>query len=204
MVNIKAVPHNGFIFLNWKHGNTILSENPNHSFNMLGNDMVITANTAKSYTLSLLAEPSGVAEVSGVGEYAENSIVSISTTLIDDDYEFEYWLHQDEIISTTAEFDFTMPGQDVSLVSKYKHSTNNNENSKNSIKIYPNPSKGVYSIVVEKDFEMNLLDLTGRKVLSMNIMPGTNRLDIQYLSDGIYYLQLTNNIDNKTIKIIKN
>ncbi|MCT4582664.1 MAG: M43 family zinc metalloprotease [Flavobacteriales bacterium] len=73
------------------------------------------------------------------------------------------------------------------------------ENSQNTIKIYPNPSSGIFNIKsTEVDWTHTLVhDAIGRLVYSAE---QENILDLSYLSDGVYTVSL---VGNKSIRHLK-
>lgn len=76
------------------------------------------------------------------------------------------------------------------------------ENSVNSVKIYPNPTEDYISIS-EKDFNgFEVIDQTGRIVSSGEI--NESKIDVQKLNSGVYYLVLKSDSKSETIRFIKN
>ena len=78
------------------------------------------------------------------------------------------------------------------------------QNTNPGIKFYPNPLTGntVYVDVLEK-VDLEIYNITGKKVFSYSLSPGTNLLPINSLNSGIYIIQLHNFIKSWTRKIIK-
>jgi hypothetical protein len=64
----------------------------------------------------------------------------------------------------------------------------------NTLKIYPNPSAGAFTIEAMESFNeaaLTITDITGKTILSKNIS-GTNRLQIDALPAGTYILKIIN------------
>jgi lysyl endopeptidase len=80
---------------------------------------------------------------------------------------------------------------------------------RNEFRVYPNPATD-YTIL-SSEFEhlylkANIFDLTGRKVISVNLdnkFPGEFWLDISHLNIGIYNLILSHDYKSESIKILK-
>ncbi|MGI6320824.1 MAG: T9SS type A sorting domain-containing protein [Bacteroidales bacterium] len=70
--------------------------------------------------------------------------------------------------------------------------------------MYPNPSLGIFNVVVDKAYDMEIVDMTGRRVSYQNVIEGTNAVDIQHVQTGIYFVRLISNDDIKVIRIVKN
>lgn len=67
------------------------------------------------------------------------------------------------------------------------------------LKVYPNPSNGVFQIESEKASSAEVVDLLGRVVLSMDLVPGMNRVDLGHCPEGIYLLK---NADGRNTKLV--
>lgn len=83
-----------------------------------------------------------------------------------------------------------------------------NEFDTNNVDIYPNPSKGIisidYSKVNDKVQNIEVIDMIGNKVI--NDLPNENqlsKLNIDFLSNGIYLLKIKTENGDITKKIIK-
>ncbi|MCF8465520.1 MAG: T9SS type A sorting domain-containing protein [Flavobacteriales bacterium] len=64
-----------------------------------------------------------------------------------------------------------------------------NDVERNSISIYPNPTEGVLNFQSEEVGTVDVLDATGRIVLSTSSRFGQNRLDVSALPTGVYTLR---------------
>ena len=71
----------------------------------------------------------------------------------------------------------------------------------NEIKIYPNPVSEVLNISSSQEFQTEIFNMMGRKVLSTN----QNEIILSQLQDGAYILRITDSDGNilKTERIIK-
>ena len=69
------------------------------------------------------------------------------------------------------------------------------------IKIYPNPSFDYINISADSNFEAILYDFLGKELIRKNV---TDKLDISFLENGTYILNLTDGINSSSHKIIKN
>ncbi|TVQ07285.1 MAG: DUF4623 domain-containing protein [Bacteroidetes bacterium] len=71
-----------------------------------------------TYTLTVEAEPAEGGTVSGGGEYYEGSTVPVAATAAIG-YEFVNWTEGTDVVSTDAEFHFTMPASATTLVANF-------------------------------------------------------------------------------------
>ncbi|MCL2072303.1 MAG: T9SS type A sorting domain-containing protein [Marinilabiliaceae bacterium] len=71
-----------------------------------------------------------------------------------------------------------------------------------TILVYPNPTSGKFSVFSFQFSEnsVEIFDITGRKLATFKLDILLTEIDISHLQNGIYFL----NIENKTIKIVKN
>ncbi|MBQ8957637.1 MAG: T9SS type A sorting domain-containing protein [Bacteroidales bacterium] len=63
------------------------------------------------------------------------------------------------------------------------------ENPKNHLSIWPNPTKGEFNIEVEATTFIEVMDVLGRMVIRREIRPGTTRLDLSGMPEGIYFVK---------------
>jgi hypothetical protein len=74
----------------------------------------------------------------------------------------------------------------------------------NNIKIYPNPSNGIFAIETQEDSTVEVFDMIGKKVYSNKVSVGSSTIDLSNYTNGIYLLTVTNQKGNlNTFKLIK-
>jgi hypothetical protein len=82
-----------------------------------------------------------------------------------------------------------------------------NDNVLGSLKVYPNPAKGIVNIDlgnVTGDTTYELFDVQGRKVISKVSSTNFETLNVESLSDGIYMLTVQNGSAKTTKKLVIN
>lgn len=76
------------------------------------------------------------------------------------------------------------------------------------ITIYPNPSKGIYTIDLSYEKEptnLAIYNVLGELVYNQLLMPQTqNQIDLTYLANGYYIARISNESRNFQQKLIKN
>ena len=90
---------------------------------------------------------------------------------------------------------------EVRLTTKVFNSTRNINAS-----IYPNPTQGLISVIVNEDANLQLIDING-KILDHPVKLIANQrndLNLDQLASGIYLMKISNNRFNETHKIIIN
>ena len=78
------------------------------------------------------------------------------------------------------------------------------ENSMLNIELFPNPTKGVFSLKTSENKILNvtIMDLSGKEL--MNVSSNYSQIDISNFPSGIYFLAITTEEGFATKKIIKN
>ena len=62
---------------------------------------------------------------------------------------------------------------------------------KSSLKAFPNPSNGVFDVVIDKPLDnavLDLYDFTGRKMRSQTVLSGTTSMNVSNVATGSYML----------------
>ncbi len=79
------------------------------------------------------------------------------------------------------------------------------QNSNDVVSIYPNPSNGSFVIELANGSQkqIDVIDLTGRVVLSITSTEDRTALNISDLPNAVYYVRLRSNNETSTFKIVK-
>ena len=72
-----------------------------------------------------------------------------------------------------------------------------NEIENNVVRIYPNPSKGMFIVEITSDLRMDIVHFTGKTVNSVNLLQGSTTIEIN--KSGMYFLRFSNGIIEKVI-----
>ena len=75
-----------------------------------------------------------------------------------------------------------------------------NENNSDKISVYPNPAKDYILIQPSEGSDIQIFDMLGTVVAAIHQMTGGNRMNIENLLPGIYYIKIGNKIE-KLVKI---
>lgn len=71
------------------------------------------------------------------------------------------------------------------------------------LKIYPNPSTGIFTIAIEKEATVKVYDMLGKEIYINTVKTGTTSIDISNYQSGIYLLNVITENGSVTKKIIK-
>ena len=116
---LTATPNEGYTFEHWKKGNTIVSTEFVHSFEVTENAS-FTANfkPIHQYSITATAEPEEGGTVTGYGTYAYG-ITCILTATPNEGYTFEHWKKGNTIVSTELVHSFEVT-ENASFIANFK------------------------------------------------------------------------------------
>ncbi len=121
-VAINALANSGWTFSNWTRNGVLVSASPGFTYTMPAESVTLVANfemdpTVK-YTLTLVADPLVGGTVNGSGLYEAGEVVSI-TAIPSSGYTFINWTKNGNLESLNANFTYTMPAENVTLVANF-------------------------------------------------------------------------------------
>lgn len=71
------------------------------------------------------------------------------------------------------------------------------------LRVYPNPSNGVFYISTAVAGKLTVTDILGKTIFTETVNEGTHSLDLNHVPNGIYFLKSESNGQTKTIRLIK-
>ena len=104
-VSLTATPNTGFAFVNWTEGANQVSANAHYTFNA-STSRTLVAHFLPAFTVHTASYPTWGGTVSGAGDYAQNSTVTLTATPAHG-WEFDSWSNGETTptIQFPAEFD---------------------------------------------------------------------------------------------------
>jgi len=74
----------------------------------------------------------------------------------------------------------------------------------NSLKIYPNPSTGIFTITTQKNATIEVYDLVGKAIAKQQITTGSNTVNISNYASGVYLVKaISETGETATYKVVK-
>jgi hypothetical protein len=73
----------------------------------------------------------------------------------------------------------------------------------NLINVYPNPTKGLITIELNTNSKVYITNALGQEVYNEALSSGKHDIDIQYQSNGVYFMKVLQQDKQQTIKLIK-
>ncbi len=121
-VPVTTTANEGYSFISWVIDDQVVSEEKEFTYIMPDQDITLTAvyeeKPEPQYELTLDTKPEEGGSAEGAGFYKADETVIITAEAFEG-YEFINWTLAEEVISTDQEFNYTMPGQDVSLAANF-------------------------------------------------------------------------------------
>ena len=134
---VHATPNNGYTFVNWTENGTQVSTNPNYTFTVTGNRILVANFQAQTqqYNISVSANPNNGGSVSGGGTYNQGTSCTVHANA-NNGYTFINWTENGTQVSTNANYTFTVTGN-RNLVANFQAQTQ-----QYNISVSANPSNG--------------------------------------------------------------
>ncbi|HLW08718.1 MAG TPA: T9SS type A sorting domain-containing protein, partial [Marinilabiliaceae bacterium] len=182
----------------------VISSEAAFSYTMPAKDATLTANfELVDYQLSLNADPNAGGFVSNGGAFNMGAIVAVYATPAKG-YHFVNWTDAEEnVISSEAVFDYTMPAKDATLTANFEVITLLNITEETKLLVWPNPF----------DIEINIKGGSSIKHISIVTQLGeiifktalpVSQIQTSHFSPGVYILKIEDDAGQFTIyKLIK-
>ena len=114
---LTAYTNEGYTFENWTENGTVVSSDANYSFTVSRNRTLLANFIPNSYEITASAYPEEGGTVSGGGTFNYGETVSLSA-IANGDYVFLNWTENGNVVSTDANYSFTVTG-DRTLVANF-------------------------------------------------------------------------------------
>lgn len=142
-----------------------------------------------------------------VADYQNNAVRKIDPTGYVTTIAGVGWYGYLDGIATSARFNFLagiclMPNGDFYLADEANHcirkmtpllatSSGNNTCLETSIKIYPNPSNGIFNLSTDAEIDISIRDILGRTVYENKMPKGIHKIDASSLVEGVYTVSVS-------------
>lgn len=71
------------------------------------------------------------------------------------------------------------------------------------VSVFPNPNNGFFTLKIQADAQVDVLDIFSRIVLKMTLLKGEQKLDFSSLSNGVYILNIQDKNNQHVIRLLK-
>ncbi|MDD2344667.1 MAG: T9SS type A sorting domain-containing protein [Bacteroidales bacterium] len=153
---------------------------------------------------TLIASVDGNQIASGTYVQANKSVIFTATPNVG--YQVKEWtLNSNIVVGNTSNIFTIVSLQEVSvvIVEFISENVGISNNEKPKINIYPNPFNGIFTILSDDQYTMEIMDIQGRVILRGQIEYEYNELNMRSFSDGIYFIRLKNTNNSHVLQIHK-
>ena len=184
----RAIPHAGYYFINWTENGEIVSTDDYYLFILTENRNLVANFGRTTYTLTATADPAESATIIGGGTYDWREEVTV-TAIPNEDWAFQNWTDDNGVVvSENLSYTFTIE-YNRNLVAHFMYTVGIGE-SGNSVKVYPNPTKGEVTVEGEGLSHVRILNLYGQTVYNAIMESDQVRIDLSGFAKGIYMMHL--------------
>ena len=106
---VVATPNEGYDFVKWMVNGQQVSTQASYTFTVTENVHLTAYFALSSYTITAEASPAEGGEVSGMGVFEFGDVCTL-TALPNDNFVFVKWLRDDELVSESPQYSFTITG----------------------------------------------------------------------------------------------
>ena len=107
IVTLTATANTGYQFINWTEEGTVVSEESEYSFTVTESRELVANFELLTYNVTASANPAEGGSINGAGTYTHGEAATLTATP-NFGYEFTNWTENGEIVSTDAEYSFTV------------------------------------------------------------------------------------------------
>ena len=188
-VTLVATPDKGCKFVGWTANNTIVSVDASYSFTVSEDvNLIATFEAVPDNSVIVTATASAGGTVSGAGTYQKGETVTLVATP-DEGYKFVGWTANNSIVSTSAEYSFTVE-EAITIVANFMVDNDNTaieETENKTFAIYPNPAATGF-FVENAEGTVELFTLGGKRIFATEVS-GNAWISVVELKAGTYLVR---------------
>ena len=184
---VTATANEGYDFVNWVQGLFSVSEEATYTFTVT-NNVNLTANFAlQTFEVKVSVNPSEAGTVTGEGTYNYGDEVTL-TIVRNEDWAFENWTENGEVVSEEMNYTFIITSN-RDLGANFIYTEGIGENSIET-KVYPNPTKGEFTLEGEGLNHVRIVNAYGQMVYNADVEGDQVRIDLSQMAKGIYMMHI--------------
>ena len=202
---LTAVANTGYNFVNWTENGEAVSSNAEYSFTVTADRTLVANFEAITYTISASANPTEGGSIEGAGDYSFGQTATL-TAVANANYNFINWTENGEVVSTDAEYSFTV-NADRTLVANFELESGLTEENIINISVYPNPTSGMFTVglgTIEGDVICQIVTANGSLVETREIKADKNS-EIVFdcnVAPGVYFVRVISGDNTWTERIV--
>ena len=188
-ITLVATPDKGCKFVGWTANNDIVSVDASYSFTVSEDvNLIATFEAVPDNSVIVTATASASGTVSGAGTYQKGETVTLVATP-DKGYKFVGWTANNSVVSTSAEYSFTVE-EAITIVANFMVDNDNTaieETENKTFAIYPNPAATGF-FVENAEGTVELFTLDGKRILATEVS-GNAWISVVELKAGTYLVR---------------
>lgn len=212
-----AIPNNGYRVKEWKNNTIIIAGNTTNTYTL--SNLIAAANVTVEYELipthvvnfsvvgvngTLSASVDGTPITTGAAVQEGKNIVF--TAIPNAHFMVKEWTVNSTIVPGNTSNSFTLTNilASATVNVEFKADVTGIDNvNPVSVNIYPNPSTGIFNLVSDSRYTVDVIDILGKIILSQEIQKGQTILNLSAFNSGIYFVKFTNESTSHVLKIKK-
>ena len=196
---INATANEGYNFQNWTENGNIVSNEAVYTFTVNDNRSLTANFELKTIEIIASVAPVEAANINGAGSYTFGDEVILTFTR-NEDWAFQNWTENGEVVSEEMTYTF-IATVDRNLVANFLYTESIGENSITT-KVYPNPTKGEFTLEGEDLNHVRIVNVYGQTVYNADLEGNQVRIDLSQMAKGIYMMHIEANGGQAVKKIV--
>ena len=201
---IVATPNEGYVFVDWRKGNAVVSTNATYTFTVTeAGDYIANFEeyVPATYDVVVSAEPADFGTVDGGGTYTEGDECTVTAEPVGDAY-FVNWTENGQVVSTEMEYTFTVTANRT-LVAHFAVD-GVEELTEMNVVLYPNPTSDKVMIETSEFISRcEVYNINGALVYSMNECSNNFEINVSEFAAGSYIVRLISDKSVQTRRFTK-
>ena len=186
-ITVTATANEGYNFISWVEGDNVVSAEANYSFTVTGNRSLTANFELQTFEVKVSVNPSEAGTVTGEGTYNYGDEVTL-TIVRNEDWAFENWTENGEVVSEEMNYTFIITSS-RDLDANFIYTEGIGENSIET-KVYPNPTKGEFTLEGEGLNHVRIVNAYGQMVYNADVEGDQVRIDLSQMAKGIYMMHI--------------
>ena len=194
-----ATANEGYDFVNWTENGNVVSNEAAYTFIVTGSRNLIANFELKTFEIVASVDPEEAARISGAGTYNYGDEVTLTFDR-NEDWAFQNWTENGEVVSEEINYTFVVTS-DRNLVANFLYTESIGESSITA-KVYPNPTKGEFTLEGESLSHVRIVNAYGQTVYNADLEGDQVRIDLSQMGKGIYMMHIEANGGHAVRKIV--
>ena len=196
---VTATANEGYNFVNWTENGNEVSNEAAYTFAVTGDRTLVANFELMTFEITASADPIEAASISGAGTYNYGEEVTLTFDR-NEDWAFLNWTENDEVVSEEMTYTF-IATENRNLVANFLFTEGIGENSI-AAHIYPNPTKGEFTLEGEGLSHIRIVNAYGQTVYNADLEGDQARIDLSQMGKGIYMMHIEANGGHAVRKIV--